>query len=59
MASSSTPAPGPSSNKVQRKPRTIILCFDGTSNEYDAAVRQPSLLGILERYNIVYRIRMW
>ncbi|KAH9964161.1 hypothetical protein BC827DRAFT_1128153 [Russula dissimulans] len=35
MASSSIPAPGPFPDKVQRKPRAIILCFDGTANEYD------------------------
>ena len=26
------------SSGEQRRPRTLVLCFDGTSNEYDADV---------------------
>jgi uncharacterized protein (DUF2235 family) len=32
--SNSIPAPDPTPSGVARKPRTLVLCFDGTSNEY-------------------------
>jgi uncharacterized protein (DUF2235 family) len=28
------PAPNATPSEVTRKPRTLVLCFDGTSNEY-------------------------
>ena len=36
--SSSTPAPVPFRAEIKRKPRTLVLCFDGTGNEYDDTV---------------------
>lgn len=36
--SSSTPALVPPYGEIKRKPRTLVLCFDGTGNEYDDTV---------------------
>ena len=36
--SNSTPAPVTSRVEVTRKPRTLVLCFDGTADQYDADV---------------------
>ena len=36
--SNSTPAPVTSHVEVTRKPCTIVLCFDGTADQYDADV---------------------
>jgi hypothetical protein len=36
--SSSTPAPVLFGAEIKRKPRTLVLCFDGTGNEYDDTV---------------------
>ena len=32
--SNSTPAPDATTSGVARKPRTLVLCFDGTTNSY-------------------------
>ncbi|EJF63499.1 hypothetical protein DICSQDRAFT_154002 [Dichomitus squalens LYAD-421 SS1] len=46
--STSTPPPIDTPGSVQRQPRTLILCFDGTSNQFDGentnVVRLYSLL---------------
>ena len=64
--SSSTSAPVPPYGEIKRKPRTLVLCFYGTGNEYDDTVSLyphdlpfPSL-----RHNrcaavMSHRIRMW
>jgi len=54
---------GPAPAHAKRKPRTLILCFDGTGNEYTTAVRAfppPPLW----RYNhcaavMSHRTQMW
>jgi Uncharacterized alpha/beta hydrolase domain (DUF2235) len=36
--SNSTPAPATSHVEVTRKPRTLVLCFDGTADQYSAKI---------------------
>ena len=62
--SSSAPAPVPSYGELKRKPRTLVLCFDGTGNEYDDTVSLyplpfPSLSHNRLTAVMSHRIRMW
>jgi uncharacterized protein (DUF2235 family) len=36
--SNSIPVPDPTPSGVARKPRTLVLCFDGTADQYDNSV---------------------
>jgi hypothetical protein len=36
----------PTSEDVYRKPRTLVLCFDGTSNEFSERVGQLSIAAL-------------
>ena len=46
--------------KVAEKARTLVLCFDGTSNEYDADVRDSfrcSVYGLRSSCNLEHQRR--
>ena len=49
--SSCTPAPVSFGAEIKRKPRTLVLCFDGTGNEYDDTVGLCHLLFPFLGYN--------
>ena len=44
-----SPNPGVDVTTDERTPRTLILCFDGTSNQYDGDVRLFSSTEIIPR----------
>ncbi len=46
--SNTTPAPDATHSVVTRKPRTLVLCFDGTSNEYD-----PNVTNVIKLYSLL------
>jgi uncharacterized protein (DUF2235 family) len=49
----STPAPDASPSGVARKPRTLVLCFDGTSNEYG-----KNVTNVIKLYSLLRKDRV-
>jgi uncharacterized protein (DUF2235 family) len=47
-SSNSTPAPATSHVEVVRKPRTLVLCFDGTADQYD-----PTVTNVVKLYSLL------
>ena len=46
--SNSTPAPATSHVEVTRKPRTLVLCFDGTAEQYN-----PRVTNVVKLYSLL------
>ena len=51
--SNSAPAPGATPNAVTRKPRTLVLCFDGTANEYG-----NNVTNVIKLYSLLRKDRV-
>ena len=51
--SNSAPAPGATPNVVTRKPRTLVLCFDGTANEYG-----NNVTNVIKLYSLLRKDRV-
>jgi uncharacterized protein (DUF2235 family) len=50
--SNSTPAPDATPSRVTRQPRTLVLCFDGTSNEYG-----KNVTNVIKLYSLLRKDR--
>ena len=53
IPSNSIPAPVAAPSVVARKPRTLVLCFDGTTNDYDNKVTN-----VIKLYSILRKDRV-
>lgn len=51
--SNSAPAAGASPSEVARKPRTLVLCFDGTTNEYS-----KNVTNVIKLYSLLRKDRV-